>query len=136
MMVQAKPSAMRRKRGVPEADIQREVVRFLRLVLPVGSVVHHSANEVTGDSTKAKNRQAILVGMGVHPGFADLVVISNRRVLFIEVKSRTGRLSASQEAFADLVMAQGFAWALVRSIDDAHAALRLHGFPCRNVRGL
>jgi hypothetical protein len=37
----------------------------------------------------------------------------------------------AQRAFRDRVGAQGFAWALVRSIDDALAALTDHGFPSR-----
>lgn len=118
-------------RGRPEADLQRQIVRTLRVVLPKGSVVHHCANEQPGDDAAARKRQAILVGMGVHPGFADLIVISSGRVLFLEVKSRKGTLRPEQAAFRDDVMRQGFAWALVRSLDDALAALREHGFPTR-----
>jgi len=120
-----------KRRATPEADIQRQIVATLRAVLPKGSVVHHSANEITGCGELARNRQAILVGMGVHAGFSDLLVLSEGRALFLEVKSKTGRLQPSQEAFRDLVTAQGFAWALVRSVDDALGALAQHGFRTR-----
>ena len=40
------PGADRKRRGNPEADLQRVVVSTLRQVLPKGFVVHHSANEV------------------------------------------------------------------------------------------
>jgi hypothetical protein len=73
-------------------------------------------------------RQAILVGMGVHPGFADLTVLCQGRVLFLELKSLKGRLNPAQEEFRDAVLAQGFGWALVRSLDDALGALADHGF--------
>ena len=120
-----------KKRGTPEADIQRAIVSFLRAVLPKGSIVHHAVNEVASGRHTGHMRQAILVGMGVHPGFTDLVVISQGQVVFLEVKSPSGRLRPAQEAFRDDVIKQGFGWALVRSMDDALAALRKHGVSTR-----
>ena len=114
----------------PEADLQRQIVRALRAVLPAGAIVHHAANEVRGGA-EARRRQAILVGMGVHPGFADLVVLAEGRVLFLEVKSPRGRLSEAQARFRDDMRAQGFGWALVRSLDDALDALKAHGVATR-----
>lgn len=120
-----------KKRGTPEADIQRAIVSLLRAVLPKGSIVHHAVNEIASGGHAGHVRQAILVGMGVHPGFADLVVLSQGKVIFLEVKSSTGRLRPAQEAFRDAVTQQGFGWALVRSVDDAVGALRAHGFATR-----
>ena len=119
------------RRSTPEADAQRAIVQALRVVLPRTAIIHHCANEVTEAGSRGAKRQAILVGMGVHAGFADLIVISGRRVLFLEVKSQTGRLRKSQEVFRDTVCAQGFGWALVRSVDDALGALADHGFTSR-----
>jgi hypothetical protein len=126
------------RRGTPEADLQRAVVQALRLALPRKAIVHHCANEVTEAGPRSAKRQAILVGMGVHAGFADLIVLSGGRVLFLEVKSQSGRLRKSQEVFRDTVCAQGFSWALVRSIDEALGALADHRFassvrPARRV---
>lgn len=123
-----------KRRGTPEADIQRQIVATLRTVLPRGSIVHHSANEVGFSGHGARLRQAMLVGMGVHPGFADLVVLADGRAVFLEVKSKAGRLSPAQKAFRDAVQAQGFGWALVRSTDDALAALAALGVRTRIVR--
>jgi len=120
-----------KQRGTPEADLQRAVVIALRFALPKGAIVHHCANEVTEPGPRGAKRQAVLVGMGVHPGFADLLVICDGRVLFLELKSLKGRLSPAQEAFRDAVLAQGFGWALVRSLDDALGALADHGFTTR-----
>lgn len=119
------------RRGTPEADLQRAVVQALRVVLPHTAIIHHCANEVTEAGPRGAKRQAILVGMGVHAGFADLIVLSEGRVLFLELKSAKGRLSPSQVAFRDAVIAQGFGWALVRSLDDALGALADHGFTTR-----
>jgi hypothetical protein len=119
------------RRGTPEADAQRAIVTALRLILPRDAIVHHCANEVTEGGPRGAKRQAILVGMGVHAGFADLLVISEGRVLFLEVKSTKGRLRPAQDAFRETVLAQGFGWELVRSVDDALAALADNGFTSR-----
>ena len=120
-----------KRRGTPEADLQRAVVTALRFALPKGAIIHHCANEVTEPGPRGAKRQAILVGMGVHPGFADLTVLCEGRVLFLELKSLKGKLSPVQEAFRDAVLTQGFGWALVRSLDDALGALTDHGFTSR-----
>ncbi|MEN8892732.1 MAG: VRR-NUC domain-containing protein [Planktotalea arctica] len=120
-----------KRRGTPEADLQRAVVTALRFALPKGAIIHHSANEVSEAGPRGARKQAILVGMGVYPGFADLVVLSEGRVLFLELKSLKGRLSPAQEAFRDAVLTQGFGWALVRSLDDALGALAGHGLTTR-----
>ena len=119
------------RRGTPEADLQRAVVEVLRFTLPKGAIVHHCANEVTEPGPRGARRQAILVGMGVHAGFADLMVLSQGRVLFLELKAPKGRLRPEQEAFREAVQAQGFGWALVRSLDDALGALADQGFTTR-----
>ena len=120
-----------KRRGSPEADLQRSVVTALKFALPKTAIIHHCANEVTEPGPRGAKRQAILVGMGVHPGFADLIVLCEGRVLFLELKSLKGRLSPNQEAFRDTVLAQGFGWALVRSVDDALGALADNGSTSR-----
>ncbi|HMQ94628.1 MAG TPA: VRR-NUC domain-containing protein [Amaricoccus sp.] len=120
-----------RRRRNPEADIQRAIVELLRVVLPRGAIVHHSRNEERSGGDEARRRQAIAVGMGIHPGFSDVIVLAGGRVLFLEVKAPRGSLSAAQEAFRDDVLAQGHGWALVRSPDDTLAALAANGFRTR-----
>jgi hypothetical protein len=119
------------RRGTPEADLQRTVSQALRIALPRTAIIHHCANEVTEAGPRGAKHQAILVGMGVHPGFADLLLLCDGRVLFLELKSLKGRLSPAQEEFRDAVLAQGFGWALVRSLDDALEALADQGFTTR-----
>ena len=117
--------------STPDADAQRAIGQALRFALPRDAIIHHCTNEVTEAGSRGQIRQSILVGMGVHAGFADLIVISGGRVLFFEVKSQTGRSRKSQEVFRDTVCAQGFGWALVRSVDDALGALADHCFTSR-----
>jgi hypothetical protein len=59
------------------------------------------------------------------------MVLCEGRVLFLELKAPKGRLRPTQEAFRDTVLAQGFGWALVRSLDDALGALADFGFTTR-----
>ena len=119
------------RRSTPEADAQRAIVQALRVALPRDAIIHHCANEVTEPGSRSQIRQSILVGMGVHTGFAVLTVLSDGRVVFLELKSPKGRLRPDQEAFRDAALAQGFGWALVRSLDDALGALADHGFTSR-----
>ena len=118
-------------RHTPEADLQRAVALALRFALPRTAIIHHCANEVTEAGPRGAKRQAILVGMGVHASYADLMVLHDGRVLFLELKAPKGGLRPDQEAFRDAVLAQGFGWALVRSLDDALGALADHGFTSR-----
>jgi hypothetical protein len=120
-----------KRRGTPEADLQRAVLTALRFALPKGAIIHHCANEVTEAGPRGAKRQAILTGMGIHPGFSDLMILCEGRVLFLELKSVKGRLSPAQKAFREAVKAQGFGWALVRSLDDALGALADHGHTTR-----
>jgi hypothetical protein len=119
------------RRGTTEADLQRAVVQALRFALPRTAIIHHCANEVTEAGPRGARRQAILVGMGVHAGFADLLILCNGRVLFLELNAPKGRLRPDQEAFRDAVLAQSFGWALVRSLDEALGALADHGLATR-----
>ena len=119
------------RRNTPKADLQRAVVQAIRFALPRTAIIHHCANEVTEAGPRGAKRQAILVGMGVHAGFTDLMVLHDGRVLFFELKAPKGRLRPDQEAFRDAVLAQGLGWALVRSLDDALGALADHGFTSR-----
>jgi hypothetical protein len=101
------------------------------VVLPRGSIVAAVPNELRTDD---RRRQAILAGMGVHPGFADLLVLTGGRILFLELKSSRGDLRAEQRRFRDDVTAQDFGWALVRSVDDAIGAVAALGVATRIAR--
>jgi hypothetical protein len=131
MLSSFNPKARRR---TPEADAQRAIVTFLRMILPRGAIVHHSANEVRGSGRDHKLAQGLAVGMGVHGGFSDLLVLSERRLLFLEVKSMTGRPTPAQRDFESDVVTQGHAYEIVRSVEDTRAALEKHKFTTRESR--
>lgn len=121
-----------RRRGNPEADIQRQIVKDLTPLLRPPFILHHSANE---SGKASRTAQAILKGMGVHAGFSDLLLLGpERRVLFLEVKTRTGHQTPSQAEFEADVVSFGWAYEIVRSSADAIEAVVAHGFPNRIKR--
>jgi hypothetical protein len=122
---------VRATRGHPEADLQRAVVPALRLILAPPARVAGIQNEVRLGGKDGHVAQAINEGMGVLPGFSDVVIMQDGKVGFMELKSGTGRLSEDQLAFRTFVREQGHHWALVRSLDDALAAITLWGFRTR-----
>lgn len=122
-------------RGHPEADLQRLIVHALRLVLPFGSKLHASNNEIRGRSDWARRQQALNASMGQLAGFPDLMIMAQSRVLFLEVKAPEGRQSVSQREFQAFAESQGHGYAIVRSVDDAIAALREYNIKTRIAHG-
>jgi len=110
-----------------EAPIHRAILQYLRLAMP-RAIIHHSPNENALSSRDRKGAAisaARLKGLGMVPGFPDLVVFPYASVgpLLLEVKSPKGKLSPHQvwvgERFTDL----GYRYAVVRSVTDVQAKL-------------
>jgi hypothetical protein len=79
-------------------------------------------NELLGSSKGAARKMAIFKSLGLRSGVSDLVVILPSRIIFMEVKTPTGRQSDSQKTFQGIVESLGHKYTLVRSVDDALAA--------------
>ena len=59
----------------------------------------------------------IVIGL---PGMADLTLFARGgKTIFIEVKTRSGRLSAAQKQFRDRVSELGFEYIVIRSVEEA-----------------
>jgi hypothetical protein len=102
-----------------ESGIQRDIVHFLRAVLP-NAVVMAIPN---GSQRTATGRPANAVP-GFLPGAPDLVIaLSGGATLWMEVKSPTGRTSDNQILVHGLLNAAGHKCVVVRSIDDVRQAL-------------
>lgn len=104
------------------------IVKWLELVLCPGAVIHASLNE-----EPSATRRMLNAAMGACAGFADLVVIGRGLLLFMEVKTDEGRQSDAQVVFQEAVEALGWRYVVVRSADEAVAAVRAAGFPTRIV---
>ena len=125
---------MKRRRKQPEQIFQRQVADFLKLALPFPDA-WFGASAATGTS---KTTGGILQGMGYKAGTPDLQVIYNDDiyprhtiVIWLELKSASGRLSKIQEQCRDDLIAAGCKWALCRSLKDVEQALRRFGVPRR-----
>lgn len=55
---------------------------------------------------------------GLVAGVSDLIVVQPNRVIFVEVKTATGRQQQNQKAFEKTVKDLGFEYILVRNLED------------------
>ena len=60
----------------------------------------------------------VLQGLGAYRGIPDRIAVKGGRVLFIEVKSKSGVLSDDQRRFKETIEAQGGYYIIARSCDD------------------
>jgi len=60
----------------------------------------------------------ILQGLGAYHGIPDIIAVKNGIVLFIEVKSATGRLSESQQDFFRQIAGHGGHYIIARGYKD------------------
>ena len=68
-----------------------------------------------------KNHQTL----GSYRGLADLTAVKAGRVVFVEVKTSTGRLSEVQKRFRDDLIRAGGTYILARSVEDVERSLKL-----------
>jgi len=107
------PGAPRVRRGHPEEDAQRAIVRRLEELLPSGEPVFWSAT-LNGVRVSAALRGR-LKAQGLRPGVFDLVFIPLHDhpragvAHWIEVKTDTGKLTAEQSCLFDALHPVGLA---------------------------
>lgn len=71
----------------------------------------------------AEHQRGARVAYGLAPGSADLIGCLDGRFIALEVKTATGRVATAQTQWLDLVRRFGGFAAVVRSVDDARAAI-------------
>lgn len=104
-------------RGEREADIQQSI--RLALGLEQGLVLWR--NNV-GAAFHAETKRPVQYGVG-GTGGSDLIGLLNGRFIALEIKSSTGRVRPEQADFINLVRATGGFAAIVRSVEEARAAI-------------
>lgn len=114
---------------LPESAIQHQVRTYLA-ALGIDAIHVPNGTHLAGDKVARIKQSNALKRAGVLPGMADLILFDRRvrRVGFMEVKVAAGRLSPAQERFADLAAVWGWPFAVVRSANDAQAALAEWGW--------
>lgn len=123
----------------PEEQIQRAIVRALRIALPHGWHVIGISNNPRSAITGAKEK-----AMGMVAGYPDLTILgclidedpaaARPFAGFMEVKTKTGRLQPVQRDMHDKLMDCGFPVAIVRSVEDALATAQAWGLPIKTMR--
>lgn len=96
-----------------ESQIQIQMVDWFKVEYPQ-YIISHTPNGGYRNSREA----AIFKREGVLAGFPDLTIIANSAVLFVEVKTKTGRQSELQKDFQTKVERLGFPYVICRSLQE------------------
>ncbi len=115
--------------GAVEFRLHCAIARILRdHISPGWSYTHLPFGEKRAPATAGR-----LKAMGVTPGWPDLMLIGPRRIYFLELKRRAGRLSPHQAVRADALMAAGAGYCVAASFDDAVSILQAWGCVSRRL---
>ena len=105
-----------KSRGKPrhiEEDIQSSCVQWFRLSYPQ-YVIFACPNGGSRNRLEAINMKR----SGVLAGVSDLIIIAERAILFIEMKTKTGRQSENQKTFQSNIEHLGFEYKICRSLSS------------------
>lgn len=118
-----------------ELPIHKAILAHLRLVLPEGTIIHHSPNSI-GLSGKLIMRQiAHNEAMGTVKGFPDLLcLLPGPRVWMFEVKAPGNYPDNDQRALHDDLRTLGCRVAVVRDALEVDAAIAgWNALPCADA---
>ena len=101
-----------------EINIQSAIIAYLRL----NNILCFSVPN--GTNIKSVATRAIMKRTGLMSGVSDIVLVLGRRVVFVEVKTPSGKLSPTQQAFKRCIEGLGHEWHLWRSVEDAEKFVR------------
>ena len=103
-----------------EAQVQKQIVAYLRAVLPHAII----AAIPNGSQRTASGRPANAVA-GLLPGMPDLVIVlPEGKVLWAEIKSEKGRVSPAQLEVHGLLNSLGHNCVVLRSVEETRHALK------------
>jgi len=63
-------------------------------------------------------------GLGCYPGMSDLTAVKDGKVLFIEIKTETGKLSDNQLVFQKEIESRGGNYLVIRSVEQIIAYVK------------
>ena len=110
--------------SITEDELQKQVVAWLNVVLPDGSILHHSPNE----GFRHVNFKMKLKVMGTQFGWPDLQIFCPETCpIFIELKrlKPKGKLSMNQELLKErFINLRNVYWACCHTLDEVHNFLR------------
>lgn len=111
----------------PERDLQVAVLGYLANALPSDAVVWATPN---GQKRSGYERREFIALGGV-AGIPDLFVLYRGMLIGLELKSKRGRLKASQEVMGQRLRQAGARWAVCRSVEAVEWALDCSGIPLK-----
>lgn len=104
-------TAKKKKREKPEFWVQKNIVDWFKKEYP-NFLIFSVPNEAI------YRRREYFHQLGALSGVSDLVIVTDKRVLWVECKSDTGRQSTEQRQFQSIVENLGYHYYIVRSLDQ------------------
>lgn len=101
----------KKKRGNSEYLLQCQCVEWFKREFP-SFVIYSVPNEACRTKFQHFKQSGALAGV------SDLVIVTDRVVLFIEMKSENGRQRTEQKAFQEKIESLGYKYFLCRTFDD------------------
>lgn len=108
----AAPKPRRKPRHIEEG-IQTACIRWFRVAFP-RYIAFACANGGSRNKLEAINMKRA----GVLAGVSDLILVANRAILFVEMKTSKGKQSAYQKKFQADIERLGFEYKICRSLQD------------------
>ena len=130
---------MATKPAQPERAVARACIAWLRLVLPVGSIVGTIPNEQRGTGQTAIQRARYGMARkasGVLTGMPDCVAaLPGGRTIWLEFKAPRGVVSDAQAGLHERFASMGHMVIVADSIEACRGGLRIAGVPLREAAG-
>lgn len=121
---QAKPKPRRDREG----PIHRAILELLELVLPKGSIIHHSPNAIGLPGYLIAKQIKLNESMGTVKGFPDLICLMPGPVVWLfEVKADGNTPDKDQRELHESLRALGFKVGIARSTDDVNRLIQEWG---------
>jgi hypothetical protein len=112
-------------KGPSESEIQKAFFQWLSYYPYIRSLTMHIPNGGSRNKLEAIN----LKKQGVTPGWPDVfmaIPTKTHHGLFIEFKSKIGKVSTNQSSQALALMGENYAWAICRSLDEAMEIVKFY----------
>ena len=114
LLMREKATKPKKVQGHQESDIQIACVRWFKLQYP-----RYVIFAVPNGGTRNKKEMIWMLREGILPGAADLAICGDRgKILFVEMKTKTGKQNQNQKLFEQKVTELGFQYVVCRSLED------------------
>lgn len=98
--------------GHKESRLQADIVKALNKYPVYAFYVKNEGKKTQAQAMRDK-------AMGMRSGVSDLIILMDGKVLFMELKTATGKQSKTQAIFQSIVERFGFEYVICRSVDEA-----------------